>query len=109
MDYSDLVIEIDKKRDKLLEDYSVGMLKDFYLTDYEKSPQEGFARASLAWSTYNDKLDVELAQRLYDYVSNKWFMFASPVLSNEMDKTRKIKVAKIYLVFLLTYQIHLKV
>ena len=41
---------IDKKRDKLLEDYSVGMLKDFYLTNYEKSPQEGFARASLAWS-----------------------------------------------------------
>ena len=76
----DLVI--DKKRDKLLEDYSVGMLKDFYLTDYEKSPQEGFARASLAWSKYDDKIDVELAQRLYDYVSNKWFMFASPVLSN---------------------------
>ena len=76
----DLVI--DKKRDKLLEDYSVGMLKDFYLTDYEKSPQEGFARASLAWSKYDDKVDVELAQRLYDYVSNKWFMFASPVLSN---------------------------
>ena len=58
------------------------MLKDFYLTDYEKSPQEGFARASLAWSKYDDKVDVELAQRLYDYVSNKWFMFASPVLSN---------------------------
>ena len=76
----DLVI--DKKRDKLLEDYSVGMLKDFYLTDYEKSPQEGFARASLAWSKYDGKVDVELAQRLYDYVSNKWFMFASPVLSN---------------------------
>ena len=89
MDYSDLVIEIDKKRDKLLEDYSVGMLKDFYLTDYEKSPQEGFARASLAWSTYNDKLDVELAQRLYDYVSNKWFMFASPVLSNAPNGQNK--------------------
>ena len=28
------------------------------------------------------KTDKELAQRLYDYVSNKWFMFASPVLSN---------------------------
>ena len=73
---------IDKKRDKLLEDYSVGMLKDFYLTNYEKSPQEGFARASLAWSKYDGKTDKELAQRLYDYVSNKWFMFASPVLSN---------------------------
>ena len=75
-------LNIDKKRDKLLEEYSVGMLKDFYLTEYEKSPQEGFARASLAWSKYDGKVDKELAQRLYDYVSNKWFMFASPVLSN---------------------------
>ena len=75
-------LTIDKKRDKLLEEYSVGMLKDFYLTPEEKSPQEGFARASWAWSKYNDKVDKELASRLYDYVSNKWFMFASPVLSN---------------------------
>ena len=73
---------IDKKRDKLLEDYAVGMLKDFYLTKDEKSPQEGFARASWAWSKYNNKVDKELAERLYEYVSKKWFMFASPVLSN---------------------------
>ena len=82
-------LDIDKKRDKLLEDYSVGMLKDFYLTDYEKSPQEGFARASLAWSNYDNKTDKELAQRLYDYVSNKWFMFASPVLSNAPNGQNK--------------------
>lgn len=71
-------MKIDKKKDKLLADYAVGMLKDFYLNDYEKSPQEAYARASKAWSGG----DEELAQRLYDYVSNKWFMFASPVLSN---------------------------
>ena len=34
------------------------------------------------WSTYLGEHDAELAQRLYDYVSNKWFMYASPVLSN---------------------------
>ena len=75
-------MRIDKSRDALLEDYAVGMLKEFYLNSYETSPQEGYARAAKAWSTYKDQMDEDLAQRLYDYVSNKWFMFASPVLSN---------------------------
>ena len=75
-------IKIDKKKDDLLAEYAVGMLKDFYLKDHEKSPQEGYARAAKAWSTYLGEHDAELAQRLYDYVSNKWFMYASPVLSN---------------------------
>ena len=75
-------MKIDKKRDGLLADYAIGMLKDFYLNDYETSPQEGFARAAKAWSKYRDEMDDDLAQRLYDYVSKKWFMFASPVLSN---------------------------
>ena len=75
-------MKIDKKKDALLADYAVGMLKDFYLNEYEDSPQEGYARAAKAWSTYRGEMDEDLAQRLYDYVSNKWFMFASPVLSN---------------------------
>ena len=75
-------IKIDKKRDALLADYAVGMLKDFYLKSHEKSPQEGYARAAKAWATYLGETDGELAQRIYDYVSNKWFMYASPVLSN---------------------------
>tara|TARA_R110002153_G_scaffold53671_1_gene149457 strand:+ start:496 stop:2496 length:2001 start_codon:yes stop_codon:yes gene_type:complete len=77
-----MTIKIDKKRDSLLEDYAVGMLKDFYMLDGEKSPQEAYARAATAWSHYEGQLDEELAQRLYDYVSKKWFMFSSPVLSN---------------------------
>jgi len=75
-------LTIDLSRDELLEDYAVGMLKDFYLNDYETSPQEGYARAAKAWSTYKGEIDVQLAKRLYEYVSKKWFMFASPVLSN---------------------------
>jgi len=71
-------VRIDKSRDALLADYAVGMLKDFYLNDYESSPQEGYKRAATAWSAGDDLL----AQRLYEYVSKKWFMFASPVLSN---------------------------
>ena len=75
-------IKISKALDSKLESYAVGMLKDFYMKDHEKSPQEAYARAAEAWSTFEGKLDKDLAQRLYDYVSNKWFMFASPVLSN---------------------------
>ena len=75
-------ILLSKERDKLLADYSVGMLKDFYMIDGETSPQQAYARASRAWSHYKDKLDKDLAQRLYEYVSKKWFMFSSPVLSN---------------------------
>jgi ribonucleoside-diphosphate reductase alpha chain len=77
-----MTVKIDLTRDSLLEDYAVGMLKDFYLNDYETSPQEGYRRASIAWAKFQDNLDEDLAQRLYDYVSKKWFMFASPVLSN---------------------------
>ena len=77
-----MAITLNLKKDELLTDYSVGMLKDFYLRDDEKSPQHGYARAAEAWATYEGETDWDLAQRLYDYVSNKWFMFASPVLSN---------------------------
>ena len=84
-------VKIDKKRDALLKDYAVGMLKDFYLNDNENSPQEAFARASTAWSRYEGQLDEALAQRLYDFVSNKWFMFASPVLSNAPTDKKKDK------------------
>lgn len=84
-------IKTDKKRDSLLADYAVGMLKDFYMRDHEKSPQEAYARAAEAWSTFHGKLDEDLANRLYHYVSNKWFMFASPVLSNAPNGTKKDK------------------
>jgi len=84
-------VKIDKKKDSLLAEYAVGMLQDFYLRDYEKSPQEGFKRAAEAWSKYRNEMDEDLAQRLYDYVSNKWFMFASPVLSNAPNGTKKDK------------------
>jgi ribonucleoside-diphosphate reductase alpha chain len=84
-------VKIDKKRDALLKDYAVGMLKDFYLNDNENSPQEAFARAATAWSKYEGQLDEALAQRLYDFVSKKWFMFASPVLSNAPSEKNKDK------------------
>ena len=86
-----MTIRIDKSKDDLLADYAVGMLKDFYLTEYESSPQEAYKRASIAWSKYKDEMDEDLAQRLYNYVSNKWFMFASPVLSNAPNGSKQGK------------------
>ena len=86
-----MTIKIDKTKDSLLESYAVGMLKDFYLTEYEKSPQEAFKRASTAWSKYREDMDEDMAQRLYNYVSNKWFMFASPVLSNAPNGAKQGK------------------
>lgn len=84
-------IHLSRDRDDLLTEYAVGMLKDFYMNDYEKSPQEAFSRASQAWSKYKGQADDELAQRLYNYVSKKWFMFASPVLSNAPNGSKKDK------------------
>lgn len=84
-------VKIDRKKDSILAEYAVGMLKDFYLLDYENSPQEGFARASKAWAKYREEMDDDLAQRLYDFVSNKYFMFASPVLSNAPNGVKKDK------------------
>lgn len=88
-------MRIDKKKDALLEDYAIGMLKDFYLQSGEKSPQEGFLRAAKAWSIYKEEMDEDLAERLYSYVSNKWFMYASPVLSNAPDVGKKAKAMPI--------------
>ena len=79
------------EKDDLLTDYAVGMLKDFYLRGNEKSPQEAYVRASTAWATFKGDIDHDLAERLYNYVSNKWFMYASPVLSNAPNGTKHDK------------------
>ena len=84
-------VKIDNSRNELLADYAVGMLKDFYMNADENTPQDAYKRAATAWSTFDGKLDEALAQRLYDYVSNKWFMFASPVLSNAPSPKNKGK------------------
>lgn len=71
-------IKIDVSKDEKLSEHAKVLLKDFYMLEDEKSPQEAYARASAAWCGG----DLKLAQRLYDYASNNWFVFASPVLSN---------------------------
>jgi ribonucleoside-diphosphate reductase alpha chain len=68
---------IDLSRDELLTAFGIATLKDRYLLPEETSPQEAFMRAATAFAD-----DAAHAQRLYDYVSKGYFMFATPVLSN---------------------------
>jgi ribonucleoside-diphosphate reductase alpha chain len=84
-------IKIDYTRDSLLTDYARDMIMDFYAIDEEKSPQDVYARAAWAWSEFKGVRDEALAQRLYEYVSKKWFMFSSPVLSNAPAEGAKAK------------------
>ncbi|WP_439635538.1 ribonucleoside-diphosphate reductase subunit alpha [Oceanicaulis sp.] len=69
-------VKIDPSRDALLTDFGKKTLVDRYLLPGE-SYQDMFARVSTAYAD-----DLEHAQRLYDYMSNLWFMPATPVLSN---------------------------
>ena len=68
----------DFDRDTLFSDQALKLLQDYYMLEGETSPQQAFTRAALAYSDG----DEGLAQRIYDYASKGWFMFASPVLSN---------------------------
>ena len=70
-------VKIDFSKDSLLDEFAHATLKDRYMVGDETSPQEAFARAAMAFAD-----DEAHAQRLYDYVSKLWFMFATPVLSN---------------------------
>jgi len=88
---SHLGITIDKRRDKDLSEQAYKLLKDYYCNEYENSPQEAYARASVAYCNG----DLELAQRIYDAVSKGWFMFASPVLSNAPRAGKKAKALPI--------------
>tara|TARA_B100001989_G_scaffold151395_1_gene107916 strand:- start:1806 stop:3593 length:1788 start_codon:yes stop_codon:yes gene_type:complete len=71
-------VNIDLQRDDFLTDFSINLLRNYYMDEEESSPQESFARAAVAFSDNN----LELAQRIYDYASKGWFMFSSPILSN---------------------------
>jgi ribonucleoside-diphosphate reductase alpha chain len=79
-----LGITIDVERDSRLSEQAITLMRDYYMLEHEESPQEAFARAAVAYC-YGD---LEFAQRIYDYASKGWFMFASPVLSNAPEHDR---------------------
>jgi ribonucleoside-diphosphate reductase alpha chain len=69
-------IKLDRSRDDGLSSFGKAVLQDRYLLPGE-SYQDLFARVS---SHYAD--DAQHAQRIYDYISQLWFMPATPILSN---------------------------
>ena len=71
-----ITIKIDRSRDSNLTDFGKATLDDRYLGQSE-SYQDLFARVSGVYA--DDNLH---AQRIYNYISNLWFMPATPVLSN---------------------------
>lgn len=70
-------MKIDYNRDALIAEFAKQTLRDRYMLPEERSPQEAYARAAKAFAD-----DEEHAQRIYDYASKQWFMFATPLLSN---------------------------
>jgi len=84
-------IDICYTRDTDLSDQAKELLRDYYMLEHEISPQEAFARASVAYC----EGDLKFAQRIYNYASKRWFMFASPVLSNAPAVGKKWKALPI--------------
>jgi len=71
-----ITIKIDRSRDKKLTDFGKATLSDRYLGQNE-SYQDLFARVASIYADNNLH-----AQRIYNYISNLWFMPATPILSN---------------------------
>ena len=69
-------IKVDYSRDGLFDELGIKRLKESYMKDEEKSPQERFAFVSKAFGS-----DSEHAQRLYDYSSRHWLSYSTPILA----------------------------
>ena len=71
-----ITIKIDRSKNEKLTDFGRATLSDRYLGQ-DESYQDLFARVA---STYAD--NNLHAQRIYNYISDLWFMPATPILSN---------------------------
>ena len=71
-----ITIKIDRSKDAKLTDFGKATLSDRYLGQNE-SYQDLFARVASIYSDNNLH-----AQRIYNYISDLWFMPATPILSN---------------------------
>ena len=69
-------IKVDYTRDNLFDALGLMRLRESYMKDEEQSPQERFAYVSQKFGT-----DPEHAQRLYDYSSQHWLSYSTPILS----------------------------
>jgi ribonucleoside-diphosphate reductase alpha chain len=71
-----LGINIDLSRDSKFDELGIKRLKESYMKDNEESPQHRFAFVSKAFGS-----SPEHTQRLYDYSSNHWLSYSTPILS----------------------------
>jgi ribonucleoside-diphosphate reductase alpha chain len=71
-----LGIEIDLERDRLFDELGIKRLQESYMREDETSPQHRFAFVSKAFGS-----NAEHSQRLYDYASNHWLSYSTPILS----------------------------
>ena len=71
-----LGIKIDLEKDKLFDELGIKRLKESYMREDEQSPQHRFAYVAKHFGS-----NPEHAQRLYDYTSNHWLSFSTPILS----------------------------
>lgn len=69
-------IRVDYSRDNLFDDLGIKRLKESYMREDEKSPQERFAFVSSAFGS-----NPEHAQRLYEHSSKHWLSYSTPILS----------------------------
>lgn len=69
-------IEIDLSRDSKFDQLGLTRLKESYMREEEKSPQERFAYVSSKFGS-----NPEHAQRLYEYSSKHWLSYSTPILS----------------------------
>ena len=77
-----LGVEINYDKESKLDKFSLDTLRERYFWEKETHAQEAFARASVFGATYRGETDFSLAQRLYNYSSDLWFMFSTPILSH---------------------------
>ena len=67
-------------------DHAISLLSNYYMVDGETDPKDALKRASFAFCCG----DESLANRIYEYALNGWFMFSSPILSNaRLDGDKK--------------------
>jgi len=69
-------IRVDFSRDSLFDELGIKRLQESYMREDEKSPQERFAYVSSKFGS-----NPGHSQRLYDYSSNHWLSYSTPILS----------------------------
>lgn len=68
-------------KDALFDELGLKRLRESYMKDDEVSPQDRFAFVSESFASNPDH-----AQRLYDYASNHWLSYSTPILSFGRNK-----------------------